>query len=566
MRGFARRGWSWCWSTATGDPSWPSSMRERLRDGRPWLLFRPVGRQIWVGPLFRPGVTALLGMPGPAAAGQFAGRHLSREPTGWPARRGRRRYRRDAGHARRSPGGWPPTPSRPGSSGVSCRTWRGRSRRSTRPRGRPSRTRWSGCRSARPAARRGGGEPARSGRSSWSAGPRTVTATAGIGRSPPEVTIAPLRPSRQPDHRRRDDARAGRAGRRRRGRGRRCTSTSPGSNLARRHRSLAHLRGDLRNMSSGKGTTDVQARASGLCEGLERYSGVYPGRRAATPGDRPRELGGAAVPLDDCLLFSERQYRERDAWNAAEVALQLRPGAVRPGRRDRLDAGLVADPAGAALPAHGFLLLTTYPSPTASRSASATPTAARPGTRWRRPSCRGSSSWSSATPSPCGGTTASGGPAVDLDSFADPYLERIRDLLASHGREMWVLDLTSDLGIPVFAAIAARDRRARGTDHAGLRRRPRSPRRPAAGRHRDEPDAVQPARSGRRRNGPRAASRIPETLHWLRTATVANQPYLLPDADESPRTASSYSQLAGPTTWPRTCGAARRLVERRAWR
>ncbi len=28
-----------------------------LREGRPWLLFRPVGRQIWAGPLFRPGVT-----------------------------------------------------------------------------------------------------------------------------------------------------------------------------------------------------------------------------------------------------------------------------------------------------------------------------------------------------------------------------------------------------------------------------------------------------------------------------------------------------------------------------
>ncbi len=29
-----------------------------LRDGRPWLLVKPAGRQIWVGPLFRPGKTA----------------------------------------------------------------------------------------------------------------------------------------------------------------------------------------------------------------------------------------------------------------------------------------------------------------------------------------------------------------------------------------------------------------------------------------------------------------------------------------------------------------------------
>src|SRR4051812_2430407 len=28
-----------------------------LRDGRPWLLVKPAGRQVWVGPLFRPGKT-----------------------------------------------------------------------------------------------------------------------------------------------------------------------------------------------------------------------------------------------------------------------------------------------------------------------------------------------------------------------------------------------------------------------------------------------------------------------------------------------------------------------------
>ena len=57
-----------------------------------------------------------------------------------------------------------------------------------------------------------------------------------------------------------------------------------GSNLARKHRNLAQLRSDLRSMNAGKGTSDVQARASGLCEGLERYSGVF-------RGDEPRRTG-----------------------------------------------------------------------------------------------------------------------------------------------------------------------------------------------------------------------------------------------------------------------------------
>jgi ribosomal protein S12 methylthiotransferase accessory factor len=46
--------------------------------------------------------------------------------------------------------------------------------------------------------------------------------------------------------------------------------------------------------------------------------------------------------------------------------------------------------------------------------------------------------------------------SVDLDSFRMPYVDAIRDYYDSLGREMWVLDITSDLGIPVFACISRR--------------------------------------------------------------------------------------------------------------
>jgi len=57
-------------------------------------------------------------------------------------------------------------------------------------------------------------------------------------------------------------------------------------------------------------TTDAQARASGLCEALERHSGVF-------RGDEPRrkarlaDLGASAIDVRECLLFSERQYAAR---------------------------------------------------------------------------------------------------------------------------------------------------------------------------------------------------------------------------------------------------------------
>src|SRR5262249_46383501 len=102
-----------------------------------------------------------------------------------------------------------------------------------------------------------------------------------------------------------------------------------GNNSARPSRSLGELRADLRTLNAGKGTSDVQARASALGEGLERYSGAF---RGDEPPRRARlaELGGAAVPLNDCLLFSECQYRERDARNAGGSRFSFIPVPFRP--------------------------------------------------------------------------------------------------------------------------------------------------------------------------------------------------------------------------------------------
>src|SRR5262249_17031365 len=62
---------------------------------------------------------------------------------------------------------------------------------------------------------------------------------------------------------------------------------------------------------AGKGRSRDQAKASALCEALERVSGVY-------QGDEPRiratrnELGSQALNLEDLLNFSEAQYGARE--------------------------------------------------------------------------------------------------------------------------------------------------------------------------------------------------------------------------------------------------------------
>ena len=45
-------------------------------------------------------------------------------------------------------------------------------------------------------------------------------------------------------------------------------------------------------------------------------------------------------------------------------------------------------------------------------------------------------------------------PEVDLGQFDDPYIRDLKTQLAETGRRLWVLDVTSDLGIPSLVAIA----------------------------------------------------------------------------------------------------------------
>lgn len=77
------------------------------------------------------------------------------------------------------------------------------------------------------------------------------------------------------------------------------------------------LRRRLRSRCAGKGRSDVQARVSAVAEAMERYAGFQ------RPDDQVRvaslrELGDLAIDPRSCLLFSEQQYEERDAWNARE--------------------------------------------------------------------------------------------------------------------------------------------------------------------------------------------------------------------------------------------------------
>jgi ribosomal protein S12 methylthiotransferase accessory factor len=330
-----------------------------------------------------------------------------------------------------------------------------------------------------------------------------------------------------------------------------------GNNVARPYHDLAHLRGDLRTLNAGKGTSDVQARASALCEGLERYSGVFRGnepRRRA----RLRELGGSAIPLGNCLLFSDRQYRERDARNATASRFGFIPVPFD------CEAEIDWSPVWSLTRGEVRYLPTAfgyydYPQPHERTYCVACSNGSAAGNTLEEAILQGFLELIERDSVALWWYNRVRRPGVDLDSFAEPYLGRLGAFLHRHGREFWALDLTADLGIPVFASVC---RRTDGPPEQivfgfGAHLEPRVALLRAVTEMNQMLSSPLLAPEGKELGDPTAD---PETAHWLQTATAANQPYLLP-AGDPPRTAASY-----PRAWAEDVAedvrACQALVER----
>ncbi|MDD3917506.1 MAG: YcaO-like family protein, partial [Synergistaceae bacterium] len=104
-------------------------------------------------------------------------------------------------------------------------------------------------------------------------------------------------------------------------------------------------------------------------------------------------------------------------------------------------------------------------------------------------------------------------------------------------REAWALDITSDLGIPAFVAVSRRIGEREERLFFGL------------GCHLDARIALQRAFAEMNQmlsigsgggEDDLAGLQDKETLSWMRTATLANKPYMAPDPSKPLRTFSDY--------------------------
>ena len=311
-----------------------------------------------------------------------------------------------------------------------------------------------------------------------------------------------------------------------------------GSNLGMRSRSLSSLRRSLRSKSAGKGSTRKQSKVSALCEAVERYSG-------ARHGDEIRirkrfvEFAGTeeAIHPNEVQLFSESQLDDAASINAKGHPYNIVPPRLEPdaeidwtpvwsltrqrhrylptsllysmSAEERGPADLIADSNGCAAGntleeaiLQGFYEL-------AERDAFAI---------WWYNRLRV--------------------PAVDLSSFDDEYIAAASDYYGRHERDLWMLDVTSDIGIPTFVALSRRpDARTEDIIYG-------------AGTHADPRIAALRAlcelnqcltwlpRPGAADGRPRIDD--PLALWWWKTARLADCSWLAPVPDEPPRKASQY--------------------------
>jgi ribosomal protein S12 methylthiotransferase accessory factor len=301
------------------------------------------------------------------------------------------------------------------------------------------------------------------------------------------------------------------------------------------------LRSTFRTRCAGKGTSEAQARASALGEAIERYCGQFQGneprRRASF-----RSLGALARDPNHWMGYSRRQYEMRHEWNRRRSRFTFVPVPLPD------DAEIEWTPVySLTRREHGYLPTSccylSYVQPAAEHHGVGCSNGNAAGSTLEEAILQGFFEVVERDAVAIWWYNQVRRPAVDLDAFAHPVLRRVVAFLRERGRDLWVLDVTSDLGIPVFAAIS---RSTRGPEAITL----------GFGAHLDPEVALLRAVTEQAQtlaallpDGGAPGVRLdfiddPATLDWLTTATLAAQGYLVPETDTRPRGPRDFEERA----------------------
>lgn len=296
--------------------------------------------------------------------------------------------------------------------------------------------------------------------------------------------------------------------------------------------------------SGGTAQTDLQAKCSSFCEAIERYSGVFQGDEIRYQGSY-QQMGDKAIHPNVCLNFSPAQYQNRQEWNAGCSGF-LGNWQKVPEPFDEVRE-IEWTPVWSFTHREFKYLPTAY-------------------CYYGYPNSSEPDCWADSNGCAAGNTLESAilhgfmelverdavalwwynrlqKPQVDLDSFNEPYFQALKEYYQTLHRDLWILDLTSDLNIPAFAAISRRSDREVEDIIFDF------------GVHFDPKVAIYKALNGINKilhavsasnldGSTRYGSSMSEVaINWWKTATTANQPYLVPDRSLPAKSCADYPQL-----------------------
>jgi len=199
--------------------------------------------------------------------------------------------------------------------------------------------------------------------------------------------------------------------------------------------------------SLGKGMTTDQARTGALCEALERYSGTFRGDETVFRATF-RELGDEAVHPATCLLVSDRQYDAREEWNrTAPVFLRTPKRFDEEAETDWVTAWSLTHERKRSVAA-AYCYYDYRRGQNAFANADSNGNAA--GTCLEDAILQGLLELIERDAVALWWYSRLRRPAVNLET---PYVMAMRREHAARGRQLRLLDLTTDIGIPVCAAI-----------------------------------------------------------------------------------------------------------------
>lgn len=290
-----------------------------------------------------------------------------------------------------------------------------------------------------------------------------------------------------------------------------------GANIAMQNPALYWLNNHVRSFTGGKGKNHAQAKTGALCEALERYSCTSTGEDDILHATYAA-LGEQALHPCSCMLFSDAQYKNRDTLNEQ----CLKHYFLIPAKFDeqeqmewiRLES--LSGKGHKYLPA-AYCLYNFSRAGLAERSCYADSNGCAAGNTLEEAVLQGLMELVERDSVALWWYNMLRCPEVDLRSFRNPYLERLTAYHKGIGRTLYAIDLTFDLNIPCFAGISHENGKK---IMVGF------------GAHTEPNVAMERAMVEVNQFFPTLRmeeSRADQAIKaWLNTATLENQPYLVP--------------------------------------